>query len=416
MTLRLVLVSLVAALGLTLPGGPMIESWVAATQNWMNARLADWDTRNPQEADYVIISDAYDASLASTSRPAVAESTANQSRSIGPVWSEKRSTPILSLAVASPPVTPVVRPASFARKLVSFTPISISMREMPGIMLADELNRRHDGLDPASRPVMARLKVASATAPFGAVGSTYAMMAFEPGQGSRATTPVAAVRSEPPRFTPIVVAQNFYEDIAYQLNHHSDGITVKPIVDSMKKADVAQAPAAAAVVEVASFGSMEASEDLYFDGPIEEAEPKVADQATEKPAIAITPVSTLEPGEELVIELASGLVPEADGFASVRVDRKVEASTPASTEAMGRLSDRGFEPLDVADELCVGIAYELNRRNDGLSLPAADVAQTKLATPTLPARELSRAVKLTGEAVYAWVSVLTGPAVVTVSK
>ena len=61
MTLRLVLVSLVAALGLTIPGVPMIESWVASTQNWMNARFADWDTRNPQTADYVIVSDYYDA-------------------------------------------------------------------------------------------------------------------------------------------------------------------------------------------------------------------------------------------------------------------------------------------------------------------------------------------------------------------
>src|SRR5271157_5255472 len=60
MTLRLVLVSLVAAMGLTVPGAPVIESWVASTQNWMNARFADWDTRNPQTADYVIVSDYYD--------------------------------------------------------------------------------------------------------------------------------------------------------------------------------------------------------------------------------------------------------------------------------------------------------------------------------------------------------------------
>ena len=60
MTLRLVLVSLVAAMGLTIPSTPVIESWVASTQNWMNARFADWDTRNPQTADYVIVSDFYD--------------------------------------------------------------------------------------------------------------------------------------------------------------------------------------------------------------------------------------------------------------------------------------------------------------------------------------------------------------------
>src|SRR5271157_2592097 len=60
MTLRLVLVSLVAAMGLTIPSAPVIESWVASTQNWMNARFADWDTRNPQTADYVIVSDYSD--------------------------------------------------------------------------------------------------------------------------------------------------------------------------------------------------------------------------------------------------------------------------------------------------------------------------------------------------------------------
>ena len=70
MTLRLVLVSLVAALGLTIPGAPMIESWVASTQNWMNARFADWDTRNPQDADFVIVSDYYDAGQFA-SRPTV---------------------------------------------------------------------------------------------------------------------------------------------------------------------------------------------------------------------------------------------------------------------------------------------------------------------------------------------------------
>src|SRR5271165_5199362 len=70
MTLRLVLVSLVAAMGLTIPSAPVIESWVASTQNWMNARFADWDTRNPQTADYVIVSDYYDVERVAP-RPAI---------------------------------------------------------------------------------------------------------------------------------------------------------------------------------------------------------------------------------------------------------------------------------------------------------------------------------------------------------
>src|SRR5271166_5434919 len=70
MTLRLVLVSLVAAMGLTIPSAPVIESWVASTQNWMNARFADWDTRNPQTAEYVIVSDYYDVERLAP-RPAI---------------------------------------------------------------------------------------------------------------------------------------------------------------------------------------------------------------------------------------------------------------------------------------------------------------------------------------------------------
>ena len=86
--------------------------------------------------------------------------------------------------------------------------------------------------------------------------------------------------------------------------------------------------------------------------------------------------------------------------------------------APAALAARKFEPIEVANELYVGVAYELNRRNDGINVPSAAVARSKppVKKPTPPAPELSRAVKLTGEAVYAWVSVLTGPALVTVSK
>ena len=92
MTLRLVLVSLVAALGLTIPGAPMIESWVASTQNWMNARFADWDTRNPQNADYVIVSDFYDMErLAAARHDRPRNDTAPEARGTEPGDDRRRS-------------------------------------------------------------------------------------------------------------------------------------------------------------------------------------------------------------------------------------------------------------------------------------------------------------------------------------
>src|SRR5271166_6657144 len=94
MTLRLVLVSLVVATGLTVPSAPVIESWVASTQNWMNARFADWDTRSPQFADYVIVNDYYDVGRLAP-RPAQSSPSA-----AAPEPSDRPGPPIASSATA----------------------------------------------------------------------------------------------------------------------------------------------------------------------------------------------------------------------------------------------------------------------------------------------------------------------------
>ena len=72
----------------------------------------------------------------------------------------------------------------------------------------------------------------------------------------------------------------------------------------------------------------------------------------------------------------------------------------------------------VGEDLCAGIAYELNRRNEGLCIPALSLAKAQgpKISPPQASPDLSRAVRLTRDAVYAWVNVFTGPAVVTVSQ
>jgi hypothetical protein len=50
MTLRLVLVGIVAALGVTLPNEPECEIWFGAAENWAISVLADWDTWRPNQA------------------------------------------------------------------------------------------------------------------------------------------------------------------------------------------------------------------------------------------------------------------------------------------------------------------------------------------------------------------------------
>jgi hypothetical protein len=77
-----------------------------------------------------------------------------------------------------------------------------------------------------------------------------------------------------------------------------------------------------------------------------------------------------------------------------------------------------FEPYPLCDDLYPGLAYELNRQAEGLDIDAAEVD----APPPGPApsetagNQLSTAVRLTREAVFAWINLLQSPALVTISR
>jgi hypothetical protein len=58
MVLRLVLVGMVAALGVTLPSRHELETWGHSAQCWINARMAEWDTRTSiDEGAFVYVND-----------------------------------------------------------------------------------------------------------------------------------------------------------------------------------------------------------------------------------------------------------------------------------------------------------------------------------------------------------------------
>jgi hypothetical protein len=71
-----------------------------------------------------------------------------------------------------------------------------------------------------------------------------------------------------------------------------------------------------------------------------------------------------------------------------------------------------FGPIDVPENLYAGAAYALNRQSEGLERPLA-LATARPAGPHGRDPRFTQAVRLTQEAVYAWVSLLHGPAVVT---
>jgi hypothetical protein len=401
MTLRLVLVSLVAALGLTIPGAPMIESWVASTQNWMNARFADWDTRDRQTKDYVIVSDYYDAdglALRPQTPPPHRTTEAKPTAAGSPA-----AAPTLASSPRTGPgpgqVQTLIRPVSFQRKLMAFQPLDIDTPKRPSIV--EELNRRNEGVlvapapitrKPAADPSWTPLFVAD-DAGIGTLLQLGLLVGEDLGMAPARPAPAARVG-----FTPLPVPGDLYAGLAYELNRQSEGIGIAAPVASARR-----------VTTLASFGPMENSPSLYFEGDLKLA-------ATTNAAVpeALVPAprhqaSVDGSGEDLSIEVAGELLAIDDGFA---------AAAPPRTALAVALKPR-FALLEVPAEEPGDLAYELNRRNDGLSPSGSrdvkPIAPAATAPAPAPASELSRAVKLTREAVYAWVTVFTGPAIVTTS-
>jgi hypothetical protein len=466
MTLRLVLVSLVAALGLTIPGGPVIEEWVAATQNWMNARFADWDTRNPQEADFVVLNEYYGTEPGSA-LPRVSLPSLHGATSANPVESVGTAKPLANAPNLTAATKAKVRPVSLVRKLIVFEPIVVGESEPSDI--AHVLNRQNQGI--GIKPPAIRRKPAT------------------------------------PKFERLALADDLYPGIAFELNRKNEGISIKTSPASHPA--VAKAPSPSAPTTV--FAGMEASESLYFTSPPDlphsvteklansvhkDSAPVVsADSSADSSSFAdwgilelyqdshsaplVEPevgksvkarsiasvwrtVSTdpiaLEGCDDLWLETAGALTDDIDGFAEAggtltaegksrtfsyggtelgeelfdelvegMIEDKSESATPAranpaivgsSGSMMVVKSKPSFAPIEVADDLYVGVAYELNLRGERAEQPGITIASVKLppsnVTPSV--RELGRAVKLTREALSAWFNVFTGPAIVTASK
>ncbi len=415
----------------------MIESWVASTQNWMNARFADWDTRNPQTADYVIVSDFYDVERLAP-RPAISSLPATTPEPSARPGPPNASSATLSSkpALLEDTRSAAVRPLSFVRQRKSFEPIWVD--EQLGLGIAYELNLKNEGIGVVP-PKLAQKPAATVRFdPMPVVKKVYREVQLELAQWSRTLGSVLPrvvfPAASPRRIEPIVVAKNPRGGVAEKLIQLSQGIGINPPVAGAPRPALASArslswpvprPAVTslprpALASQTSFGPMETSASLYFAGeltppaksvlptPRREPTKSSATPVAVRPPLSAPATETRELPDDLDIEVAGELVRQDDGFGAPAPARKapVTAATP------------GFEPLKVGCDYYVGTAFELNYRNDGLSIPAESAVHTAKTDVPVPhsARDLSRAVKLTREAVYAWVNVFTGPALVTVSQ
>jgi hypothetical protein len=374
MTLRLVLLSLVAALGLTIPGGPLIEHWISSTQTWMNARFADWDTRNPQESDYVIINDNYEMPFGS-GRPTSASPINQLTVATDLTLQADRLTRPAAPAEHSPARPSVALPISFRGPFKTFEPLSTDANNRPDFAMG--LNKASEGIGIVP-PVVVRRKPAR------------------------------------PAFEPLIVDERLTTGVAYELNRQNEGLGIKPDAPRLARFS----PPRPETPPLPSFALLEASENLYFSGRLDPISP--AGSVT-----VVAQARPVPPREERSVPVSmdeldlpgDGLTIEHDGFAVAWIPFATVAPSPAPTQAP-RAAGR-FEPLDVQDNGESRFADELNRRSEGFDDPApsiASVRKTDISFNLPPARELNRAMKLTKDAVYAWVNVFTGPALVTASQ
>jgi hypothetical protein len=100
---------------------------------------------------------------------------------------------------------------------------------------------------------------------------------------------------------------------------------------------------------------------------------------------------------------------EFAGVVEAMVAGFAPAPTPAPEPTPEATVAAAPEPSIPDEDLYPGLAYELNREAEGLSVPAQD--SQSVTTP--PDARLANAVRLTGQAFQAWVALLQTPAVVS---
>lgn len=405
MTLRLVLVSLVAGLGISLPGWPMLEGWVASSQKWMNARLAEWDDRQSDEQNYVVIHDllkvemerarmsrlakrtaSHRSSPVVAARPAVGAPVLAGVRTVSlerSAFTIRNAVALLPLPVEVRAIAPDRRPeaevVSNARVAppkpapASFEPLIVGDRLYVGT--AFDLNYRNEGIGilprivagPVARPAVQPSDLIAVVAD--RFGSITLQAARKLGRDLRAV----AAREIAAREAAVELAAREAAALEFERLGNSDTLYFADAPVAPVTAD--PGPIAEVVVELPSFDAMENSESLYFAESLTTDSPEpVADAAPVDPA-PTAPVVALD------------VLPD-DPFA------------PAEPVATGE--SRGTQQAGASEP-----SQEVEKPVEPEVVAVRTVQNTEVRRP-----EVSRAVRLTRDAFYAWANVLAEPALV----
>ncbi|AMV36732.1 hypothetical protein [Planctomyces sp. SH-PL62] len=359
MTLRLVLVSLVAGLGLGLPAWPKIEGWVDTTQKWMNARLAEMDVRRGEEKQYVVIHDL----LAAEMERARAARLARRHRAVEPAVAPR----VATIALPHP-----TSPRHRAEMLAGRTSSQVVASAVPF-----PLPKLDDYLVATKIPA----PVVAATAP------------------------------APDAFVAPVVRPDELARLAWDRFGAAGTRLVETFAEGLREAEARESLALA-------FAALESSENLYFDDDFTLKADLAPVAEAESVAIVEPTPSTLP--EAIFAEAPASIVAEPallPGFEAMEQSADLYFAAPLIDESAPAPEAFAATPQPRTEAHAAPVAEET-----GLAMLPADVfAPEEPAVATLVSSEpivtpdVNRAVRLTREALSAWVNVLTGPALVTAS-
>jgi len=376
MMLRLALVGIVAALGVTLPDQSACEQWFASAQNWANATLADWDTWTPHARDNDCRPYARGKTDCPQCRLARSKPAANPRTPVR--TAEHRAVATVGQEVlisAKPAVEQPPRPSSPTenRQSVGFEPIVV--QEDPFSQVGFELNRMADGIE---------VPAASSTPP------------------PSAPAPPTAVVASPPRWEPVAAS----DDLDLSVLGALCGVAGETWADAAFMQVAAQPPR-----------DMEQRDDAFVcDGFGDDVEALAREVASSEPKPDFTTDVT---GWDFVALFATDLAccPGTD----CALEDDIEAAPtlppvaslpdlPREVFGPGGAEPTRPEPPRVAPAPPQVVMSVDLPREETPSSPHQNVGRAS-AEP-----RLGHAVELTRDAWYAWMNVLTGPALVHVTS
>jgi hypothetical protein len=423
MMLRLALVGMVAALGVSIPSQPGSGSWFVSAEAWATSLLAEWDTWEPSNGDESGVAHGHIG--CEECRLARLRILANASGATSPVArsaSNAGSAPTPSNSSPSITAAKEVPSPSKAADAIAFDPIHLEENSEAGV--AFELNRMSEGL--VTTPVACPSTVAASknsetilpedVAELGIWGELY-RIALEPPVAAKPVGATAESQSDPDPADASFICGFGSADAA-------EPASVPVAAELSKLGRTLPAKSGSVMPSVESAGSCLADEWAWNELPDETlvAPPTV-------PTLADLPrdVFTPEPvtAQKADVRSASVLVdlprdvftPDpaeigrkplvSNEMRTVVINTIVKTAAPpadlrvATVESTGRSSP----PPSASSTTTISCAPESQQTAGDRS---AESAQPSTSSVSQPPR-LGDAVELTRKAVYAWVSVLIGP-------